>query len=88
LKRGEIELAVADRKRQQAVADTAEKKDQELKVQKTLSKALSEKVGKLQEEVKTLRTQTPEIRHPRKVLRNCNRTTEEELSFELTPEKK
>jgi hypothetical protein len=39
------------------VADIIEKKDQEIKVQKTLSKALNEKVAKLQEEMKSLKIQ-------------------------------
>jgi hypothetical protein len=44
-----------ERKKLQAVNDSLDKKDQELKMQKSLFKSLQEKMGKLQEENKGLK---------------------------------
>jgi hypothetical protein len=57
-------------------------------VQKTLSKALNDKVGKLQEEMKSLKAHPDLQRGLRKSQKRINtHGAEEEVSFELSPEK-
>ncbi len=57
-------------------------------MQKTLYKALNDKLGKLQEEMKSLKSHPDLQKGLRKSHQRVNtRGSEEEISFELSPEK-
>lgn len=74
-----------ERKKQQAVKEVCDKKDQEMKIQKTMFKSLNEKLAKMQEDFKKLKKENSEI--PRNHRLNASHKHEEEFLLELSPEK-
>ncbi len=73
-----------ERKKQQAINDAVEKKDHEVKVQKTLFKSLQEKLARLQEDNKSLKKNGLPVRY-NKIMPQKRSTSEDDFILELSP---
>jgi len=80
MKRKDIQINLMERKKQQAIQETIDKKDQEVKVQKSLVKSITDKYAKLQEENKIIKQKNLEHIRNNKIS-NANKVMEEEVSL-------
>ena len=78
-------MNLMERKKQQAVKQVCDKKDQVIKVQKTMLKSLNEKLTKMHEDFKKLKKENSEL--PKNKRLNAAQKKDEEFLLELSPEK-
>ena len=74
-----------ERKKQQSIKEAVDKKEQQIKVQKSLNKSLHEKIVKLQEANKTLNKKKNESPRMNKTMQPSIPRQNEEVNFELSP---